>query len=278
MEHLSEARQQRAATASPQAASNSALLVLDRVSRHFGGVRAVDDVGFGVAEGTVHGLIGPNGAGKTTVLNLISGLMPLTAGRVTLGGARLDGLPAHRIALLGVRRTFQNIRLFPVMSALENVIVGEHTRRRTTVLQHLLLHPVARREDAELHRRALALLDRVGLGGRAGQQARNLSYGEQRRLEIARALAADPRLLLLDEPAAGMPFTEMMDLMRLIRSLAAEGRTVLLIEHNMELVMGVCDRITVLNFGRVIAEGTPAEVSANADVIAAYLGSDDGAG
>ena len=256
------------------AMNGSPLLTLDGVSRHFGGVRAADAVSFGVAEGTIHGLIGPNGAGKTTVLNLISGLMPLTAGRISLAGTRLDTLPAYRIAALGVRRTFQNIRLFPVMSALDNVIVGQHTRRRAGLLDRLIYRPAALREERELRDRAVALLERVGLGGRTEQQARNLAYGEQRRLEIARALAADPRLLLLDEPAAGMPFTEMNDLMALVRSIAAEGRTVLLIEHNMELVMNLCDRITVLDFGRVIAEGTPAEVSANPDVIAAYLGSE----
>ena len=255
--------------------NSSSLLTLDGVSRHFGGVRAADAVSFGVAEGTIHGLIGPNGAGKTTVLNLISGLMPLTAGRITLTGTRLDALPAYRIAALGVRRTFQNIRLFPVMSALDNVIVGQHTRRRAGVLDHLIYRPAALREERELRDRAVSLLERVGLGGRTEQQARNLAYGEQRRLEIARALAADPRLLLLDEPAAGMPFTEMNDLIALVRSIAAEGRTVLLIEHNMDLVMNLCDRITVLDFGRVIAEGTPAEVSANPDVIAAYLGSEE---
>ena len=253
----------------------SPLLILDGVARHFGGVRAADAVSFGVTEGTIHGLIGPNGAGKTTVLNLISGLMPLTAGRISLAGTRLDTLPAYRIAALGVRRTFQNIRLFPVMSALDNVIVGQHTRRRAGLLDRLIYRPAALREERELRDRAVALLERVGLGGRAEQQARNLAYGEQRRLEIARALATNPRLLLHDEPAAGMPFTEMNDVMALVRSIAAEGRTVLLIEHNMELVMNLCDRITVLDFGRVIAEGTPAEVSANPDVIAAYLGSEE---
>ncbi|MBI2762031.1 MAG: ABC transporter ATP-binding protein [Chloroflexi bacterium] len=286
-------------------------LELDNVSRHFGGVRAVDGVSFGVAEGTVHGLIGPNGAGKTTVLNLISGLMPVTGGRITLDGVRIDGLglsrilvthvarlassmrplrpvvqitervakrtggaEAHLVAGMGVRRTFQNIRLFPVMTALDNVIAGEHTRRRAGTFGHIVFHPSAMQEAEVIRGRAHALLKQVGLAGRDEQQARNLSYGEQRRLEIARALAGDPRLLLLDEPAAGMPFAEMRDLGALIRSIAADGHTVLLVEHNMELVMSICDRITVLDFGRVIAEGAPAEISTNPAVISAYLGAE----
>jgi ABC-type branched-subunit amino acid transport system ATPase component len=250
------------------------LLSLDRVSRHFGGVRAVDQVSFSVSEGIIHGLIGPNGAGKTTVLNLVSGLMPLTSGSITLAGQRIDRLPAHRIAAMGVRRTFQNIRLFPVMSALDNVVVGGHTLRRHGAIERILYRPAALREEQAVRARSAALLERVGLGARIEELARNLSYGEQRRLEIARALAGEPRLLLLDEPAAGMPYGEMMDLVALIRSIAAEGHTVLLIEHNMELVMNVCERITVLDFGRVIAEGTPSEISADPDVIAAYLGSE----
>jgi branched-chain amino acid transport system ATP-binding protein len=181
---------------------------------------------------------------------------------------------AHLVAGMGVRRTFQNIRLFPVMTALDNIIAGEHTRRRAGTLGHILFQPSATREAEAIRVRARALLTQVGLAGRDEQQARNLSYGEQRRLEIARALAGDPRLLLLDEPAAGMPFAEMRDLGALIRSIAANGHTVLLVEHNMELVMSVCDRITVLDFGRVIAEGTPADIGANPVVISAYLGAE----
>jgi len=250
------------------------LLELHDTGRTFGGVRAVDGVSFAVQEGTVHGLIGPNGAGKTTAINLISGLMRPTSGTISFGGQRLDRLPAYRIAALGVRRTYQNIRLFPVMSAVENLVVGMHTVTRASLLQRLLYAPAARREEAHTQARALALLERVGLAPRAREQARNLSYGDQRRLEIARALASEPRLLLLDEPAAGMNPNEVRDVGALIRSIAAEGRTVLLVEHNMALVMSVCERLTVLDFGRVIAEGTPAEVSANARVIEAYLGSE----
>jgi ABC-type branched-subunit amino acid transport system ATPase component len=267
------------------------LLRLEEVTRRFGGVVAVDGVSFGVAAGAVHGLIGPNGAGKTTVLNLISGLMPLSSGRILFDERRIDTLPAHRIAALGIRRTFQNIRLFPTMTALDHVIVGEHTRRRDSTLGHVLLpavaglawaadrahivyHPAAPRRQNDMRERARSLLARVGLAERAGEQARNLSYGDQRRLEIARALAGAPRLLLLDEPAAGMPFAETRSLAGLIRAIAAEGCTVLLIEHNMDLVMEVCDRITVLDFGRVIADGAPAAVRADPAVITAYLGSE----
>lgn len=251
------------------------LLQLSGVSRSFGGVRAVDEVSFDVAGGTVHGLIGPNGAGKTTVLNLISGLMPLTAGTIRLGGARINRLPPHRIAAAGVGRTFQSIRLFPMMTAIDNVLAGAHTRRRASTPAFLAFLPAAREEERQQRIAAAALLARVGLAGRARHQARALAYGEQRRLEIARALAGEPRLLLLDEPAAGMPHAEIGDLAALIRAIALGGQTVLLVEHNMELVMSVCDRITVLDFGRVIAEGTPHEVSGHPAVIAAYLGADE---
>ena len=250
-------------------------LVLDAVGRTFGGVRAVDGVSFAVRDGAIHGLIGPNGAGKTTALNLISGLMRPTSGTITFGDTRVDRLAAYRIAAMGIRRTYQNIRLFPAMSALENLIVGMHTVTRAPLWQRLIYAPGSRREEATTRERAGALLERVGLGRRMGELARNLSYGEQRRLEIARALASDPRLLLLDEPTAGMNPREVDEVAELIRSIAAEGRTVLLVEHNMALVMSVCERITVLDFGRVIAEGTPAEVSSDEAVITAYLGSEE---
>ena len=256
-------------------AATAAILRLENTSRAFGGVRAVDGVSFAVRAGAIHGLIGPNGAGKTTALNLISGLMRPTGGTISFAGARIDRQPAYRIAAMGIRRTYQNIRLFPVMSAVENLIVGMHTVTRAPLWQRLVYAPAARREERETRARAAALLERVGLGRRLHEQARNLSYGEQRRLEIARALASDPRLVLLDEPTAGMNPREVEEVADLIRAMAAEGRTVLLVEHNMALVMSVCERITVLDFGRVIAEGTPAEVSANPAVITAYLGSDE---
>ena len=251
----------------------SALLRLDGVERGFGGVRAVDGVTFAVVAGAVHGLIGPNGAGKTTVINLISGLLAPTAGAIVLDGRPIHGMPPHRIASLGIRRTFQNIRLFHDLSAHANVLVGEHLHRRPSLCARLLLLPAAAAEERQAGQRAAALLERVGLSDRAGDKARNLSYGEQRRVEIARALAAEPRVLLLDEPTAGMNAEEVQSVAALIRRVAADGHSVLLVEHNVRLVMDVCDSITVLNFGKVIADGSPADVARDAAVIAAYLGS-----
>ena len=252
-----------------------ALLSIANLSRRFGGVVAVDDVSFDVREGEIVGLIGPNGAGKTTVINLLSGLLRPTTGSIAFGEIRLDQLPPHRIARAGVARTYQNIRLFRGLSALDNVIVGTHARTSASFAARLAFAPAVRREEAAARDTAQALLQRVNLGGRAGIRATSLPYGEQRRLEIARALAAQPRLLLLDEPAAGMNPAEMDQLIALIRSLRDDGQTILLIEHNMQVVMGVCDRIVVLNFGRKIAEGTPGEIGQNKEVIAAYLGEDD---
>jgi ABC-type branched-subunit amino acid transport system ATPase component len=250
------------------------LLRLDAVSRTFGGVRALDGVSFAIGEGTIHGLIGPNGAGKTTAVNLISGLIRPSSGEIRFRDRRIDRLPAHRIAALGVRRTYQNIRLFPAMSAAENLLVGMHSVTRAALWQRLAYLPAARREEERARARSEALLRRVGLAARVDDLARNLSYGQQRRLEIARALASDPQLLLLDEPTAGMNPAEAGEVAALIRSMAGEGRTVLLVEHNMSLVMTVCERITVLDFGRVIAEGTPDEIRADPIVVEAYLGSE----
>jgi branched-chain amino acid transport system ATP-binding protein len=252
----------------------SVLLSLHGVERTFGGLRAVDDASFEVEVGTVHGLIGPNGAGKTTLINLVSGLLAPTAGTIELAGRPIAGLPAHRIARLGVARTFQNIRLFPELTARDNVLVGQHLRRSPSLLARMLLLRSAREEAWSARERAEALLTRVGLPDRVDEQARHLSYGEQRRVEIARALASGPSLLLLDEPTAGMNPVEVEGVAQLIRQVAAEGHSVLLVEHNVRLVMGVCDRITVLNFGKVIAEGTPAAVAADPGVITAYLGSE----
>ncbi len=250
----------------------TARLALASVEMIFGGVRAVDGASFEVAAGEVHGLIGPNGAGKTTIINVVSGLLRPTTGAIHVEGRPTRGLPPHRIAALGVARTFQNIRLFPELSARDNVIVGEHLRREESLAARLLGLPAARAAEREVRGRAEALLERVGLADRMRERVRNLSYGEQRRVEIARALASDPKLLLLDEPTAGMNPVEVEAVAALIRKVATEGHSVLLVEHNVRLVMDVCDFITVLNFGKVIAEGTPAKIADDPAVITAYLG------
>jgi ABC-type branched-subunit amino acid transport system ATPase component len=250
-------------------------LVVDGICRNFGGVQALLDVGFEVSPGTVHGLIGPNGAGKTTLINILSGLIPPTEGAVCYQGRELHRLPPHQVAALGVARTFQNIRLFPTMTCLENVQAGQHLKALRPLLPRLLRLPSAAREDRRLEAQALETLGRVGLKAKAGHLARNLSYGERRRLEIARALALDPSLLLLDEPVAGMRRREAAEVADLVRALAGQGMTILLIEHNMSFVMALCERITVLNFGRVITTGGPEEVRAHPEVIEAYLGSEE---
>jgi ABC-type branched-subunit amino acid transport system ATPase component len=250
------------------------LLRLDKVQRHFGGVHAVDGVSLEVEQGSIHGLIGPNGAGKTTLVNVITGYVPFQSGQAWLQSDELTGLPAHRIAALGISRTFQNIRLFKDLTALENVLIGMHTRRRDDTLAQLATLPVFRRDQRSRMDDARGLMESVGLAPRdiASRPAGTLPYGDQRRLEIARALALRPRLLILDEPAAGMNPSEKQGIRELIERLNEGGLTILLIDHDMRLVMGVCQRVAVLDFGRKIAEGTPAEVSTDAGVIKAYLG------
>jgi branched-chain amino acid transport system ATP-binding protein len=256
-------------------AATRPLLEVDSVTLAFGGVVALDDVSFSIDEGEILGLIGPNGAGKTTCFNVTTGIYRPTSGEVRFEGASISGHKRYSITKLGIARTFQNIRLFGAMTALENVLVGADAHHSTGVLSALFRLPVHRREEDEGHDLALEWLDFMGLQDKADEVANNLSYGDQRRLEIARALATNPKLLCLDEPAAGFNPAEKRALMDLIRRIRDRGFTVLLIEHDMRLVMGVTDRLVVLEFGRKIAEGPPRDIRDNPAVIAAYLGVDE---
>ncbi|MCB2180747.1 MAG: ABC transporter ATP-binding protein [Desulfobulbaceae bacterium] len=252
-----------------------ALLEVTNVNKRFGGLHAVNDVTFSVEKGMIKAVIGPNGAGKTTLFNLISGNLPLNSGKVLFDSKEIQALQPHQIANCGISRTFQNIKLFPGMTALENVMVGRHTQSRAGFFAGMFHLPTSWSEEKEIRNKSLELLDLLEIEQFADAEATSLAFGQQRAVEFARALASDPQLLLLDEPAAGLNIYETAEIARLITKIQSQGITVLLVEHDMSLVMDISDEIVVLSFGRKIAEDQPSAIQKNKEVIQIYLGDDD---
>jgi len=252
-----------------------ALLEVHNLSKRFGGLQAVKEVSFRVDQGMIKAVIGPNGAGKTTLFNLVSGFLVPDSGAVTFDGRQLHGQGPHHVAAAGVSRTFQHIRLFSRMTALENVMVGRHVRSGSGFLAGMLNLPRTWREEGDIRERALATMEFLGIAGFAGAEATGLSYGQQRSWELARALAAEPRMLLLDEPAAGLNMRETADLAKLITRIRGLGITVLIVEHDMSLVMNISDEIVVLSYGEKIADDRPLAIQKNPDVVRVYLGEDE---
>jgi len=254
---------------------SDALLEVRGLHHWFGGLHVIDDVSFSCRPGIVKAIIGPNGAGKTTLFNLVAGTFRPAKGSISFAGQAITGLPCHGIAARGVSRTFQATRLFPRMSVMENVMVGMHTRTRHGFLAGCLGPAFTSREEARIRASCMAVLERLGIGALRDREAQDLPFGRQRVVELARALAAEPRLLLLDEPACGLNPRETEEMAGLISGIRGQGTTVLVVEHDMSLVMGISDEVLVLSYGRRIAEGTPREIQSNAEVVSVYLGADD---